>query len=150
MHEALYTADFGVETTNEILTEIKKAYGSDKELQGRQAAEIGDNDAERAELIERAGQMTEIRGRLDEAASDYEHATRLFEQSGQPPTLDARPCRSANKSADYPGGRFPSPTAPKCSAKRRFCRPASGNRYLRTGRFRLPPSQAQRGSECYC
>ena len=41
LEEALYTADFGVETTNEILDEIKKAYGSDKELQGRQAAEIG-------------------------------------------------------------------------------------------------------------
>src|SRR6476469_7539593 len=41
LEEALYTADFGVETTNEILGEIKKAYGQDKELQGRQAAEIG-------------------------------------------------------------------------------------------------------------
>lgn len=41
LEEALYTADFGVETTNEILAEIKQAYGKDKELQGRQAAEIG-------------------------------------------------------------------------------------------------------------
>jgi fused signal recognition particle receptor len=41
LEEALYTADFGVETTNEILAEIKKAYGSDQDLQGRQAAEIG-------------------------------------------------------------------------------------------------------------
>src|SRR5215208_1735372 len=41
LEEALYTADFGVETTNEILAEIKKAYGNDTELQGRQAAEIG-------------------------------------------------------------------------------------------------------------
>jgi fused signal recognition particle receptor len=41
LEEALYTADFGVETTDEILGEIKKAYGSDKELQGRKAAEIG-------------------------------------------------------------------------------------------------------------
>jgi fused signal recognition particle receptor len=41
LEEALYTADFGVETTNEILAEIKKAYGEDKELQGRKAAEIG-------------------------------------------------------------------------------------------------------------
>jgi fused signal recognition particle receptor len=41
LEEALYTADFGVETTNEILGEIKQAYGSDQELQGRQAAEIG-------------------------------------------------------------------------------------------------------------
>ncbi|MES2692623.1 MAG: signal recognition particle-docking protein FtsY [Verrucomicrobiota bacterium] len=41
LEEALYTADFGVETTAEILGEIKKAYASDKELQGRKAAEIG-------------------------------------------------------------------------------------------------------------
>jgi fused signal recognition particle receptor len=41
LEEALYTADFGVETTNEILGEIKKAYGSDADLQGRKAAEIG-------------------------------------------------------------------------------------------------------------
>jgi fused signal recognition particle receptor len=41
LEEALYTADFGVETTGEILGEIKRAYASDKTLQGRQAAEIG-------------------------------------------------------------------------------------------------------------
>lgn len=41
LEEALYTADFGVETTTEILAEIKQAYARDKELQGRQAAEIG-------------------------------------------------------------------------------------------------------------
>lgn len=41
LEEALYTADFGVETTAEILDEIRKAYGRDKELQGRQAAGIG-------------------------------------------------------------------------------------------------------------
>jgi len=41
LEEALYTADFGVETTAEILAEIKQAYAADKELQGRQAAEIG-------------------------------------------------------------------------------------------------------------
>ena len=41
LEEALYTADFGVETTNEILGEIKEAYRRDRELQGRRAAEIG-------------------------------------------------------------------------------------------------------------
>jgi fused signal recognition particle receptor len=41
LEEALYTADFGVETTDEILSEIKKAYGQEKELQGHAAAEIG-------------------------------------------------------------------------------------------------------------
>ena len=41
LEEALYTADFGVETTTEILAEIKQAYARDPGLQGRQAAEIG-------------------------------------------------------------------------------------------------------------
>ncbi len=41
LEEALYTADFGVETTTEILEEIKTAYRKDPALQGRQAAEIG-------------------------------------------------------------------------------------------------------------
>ncbi|AOS44660.1 Signal recognition particle receptor FtsY [Lacunisphaera limnophila] len=41
LEEALYTADFGVETTTEILAEIKQAYKKDPALQGRQAAEIG-------------------------------------------------------------------------------------------------------------
>lgn len=41
LEEALYTADFGVETTGEILEEIKSAYRKDPALQGRQAAEIG-------------------------------------------------------------------------------------------------------------
>ena len=41
LEEALYTADFGVETTGEILEEIKTAYRKDTTLQGRQAAEIG-------------------------------------------------------------------------------------------------------------
>jgi fused signal recognition particle receptor len=41
LEEALYTTDFGVETTGEILAEIKTAYKRDTTLQGRQAAEIG-------------------------------------------------------------------------------------------------------------
>jgi fused signal recognition particle receptor len=41
LEEALYTADFGVETTGEIIEEIKTAYRKDPALQGRQAAEIG-------------------------------------------------------------------------------------------------------------
>ncbi|MBX3736659.1 MAG: signal recognition particle-docking protein FtsY [Candidatus Didemnitutus sp.] len=41
LEEALYTADFGVETTTEILEEIKAAYRKDPTLQGKQAAEIG-------------------------------------------------------------------------------------------------------------
>lgn len=41
LEEALYTADFGVETTEEILTEIKAAYKTDKSLHGQEAAKIG-------------------------------------------------------------------------------------------------------------
>ncbi len=41
LEEALYTADFGVATTEEILAEIKAAYKKDPELKGRRAAEIG-------------------------------------------------------------------------------------------------------------
>lgn len=41
LEEALYSADFGVETAEEILAEIKTAYAKDKELHGREAAEIG-------------------------------------------------------------------------------------------------------------
>jgi fused signal recognition particle receptor len=41
LEEALITADFGVETTAEILAEIKTAYARDPDLQGRKAAEIG-------------------------------------------------------------------------------------------------------------
>ena len=41
LEEALYTADFGVATTEEILSEIKDACKKDKELRGQQAAAIG-------------------------------------------------------------------------------------------------------------
>ncbi|MCC5023125.1 MAG: signal recognition particle-docking protein FtsY [Candidatus Synoicihabitans palmerolidicus] len=41
LEEALYTADFGVETTEEILEEIKAAYRKDPELKGQDAAGIG-------------------------------------------------------------------------------------------------------------
>ena len=40
LEEALYTADFGVETTGEILAEIKNAYGKEKDLRGQDAAAI--------------------------------------------------------------------------------------------------------------
>ncbi len=41
LEEALYTADFGVETTQEILAEIRAAYKKDKTLHGQEAAAIG-------------------------------------------------------------------------------------------------------------
>jgi fused signal recognition particle receptor len=48
LEEALFSADFGVETTGEILAEIKAAARKDKALEGREAAEIG------AEVLRRA------------------------------------------------------------------------------------------------
>ena len=48
-----------------------------------QAAELTSSGLERAELIERTGQMAFTLGRADEAAAHYEEATRLFEESGQ-------------------------------------------------------------------
>lgn len=41
LEEALYTADFGVETTEEILGEIKTAFRKDSELKGAAAAALG-------------------------------------------------------------------------------------------------------------
>jgi fused signal recognition particle receptor len=41
LEEALYTADFGVATTTEILEEIKRAHAREKELRGQEAAAIG-------------------------------------------------------------------------------------------------------------
>lgn len=41
LEEALYTADFGVETVEEIIEEIQAAYKADKEIRGEDAARIG-------------------------------------------------------------------------------------------------------------
>ncbi|MDQ8194634.1 signal recognition particle-docking protein FtsY [Coraliomargarita sp. SDUM461004] len=41
LEEALYTADFGHETVEEIIEEIKAAYRADKEIRGEDAAKIG-------------------------------------------------------------------------------------------------------------
>ena len=41
LEEALYMADFGVETTEEILDAIREAYKENKELRGQEAARIG-------------------------------------------------------------------------------------------------------------
>jgi fused signal recognition particle receptor len=60
LEEALYTADFGVETTTEILNEIKAATRKDPALQGRQAAEIG------AAVLERV--LAGAEGRLERGA----------------------------------------------------------------------------------
>jgi fused signal recognition particle receptor len=59
LEEALYAADFGVDTTAEVLEEIKTAARRDKGLEGRQAAEIG------AEVLMRA--LAGSEGRVSEA-----------------------------------------------------------------------------------
>lgn len=41
LEEALYTADFGVETVEEIIEEIQAAYKADKTIRGEDAAKIG-------------------------------------------------------------------------------------------------------------
>jgi fused signal recognition particle receptor len=41
LEEALYTADFGYETVEEIIEEIKTAYKADKSMRGEDAARIG-------------------------------------------------------------------------------------------------------------
>jgi fused signal recognition particle receptor len=61
LEEALYAADFGVETTREILAEIKAAARADKELAGRKAAEIG------AEVLRRV--LAGSEGQLTRAAT---------------------------------------------------------------------------------
>jgi fused signal recognition particle receptor len=59
LEEALFAADFGVETTAEIMGEIKTAARRDPGLKGRQAAEIG------AEVLRRA--LAGSEGRLTPA-----------------------------------------------------------------------------------
>jgi fused signal recognition particle receptor len=61
LEEGLYAADFGVETTREILGEIKGAARADRELAGRRAAEIG------AEVLRRV--LAGSEGRLTRAAA---------------------------------------------------------------------------------
>lgn len=41
LEESLYSADFGVETTEEVLDEIRRAMRKEKELRGKEAGEIG-------------------------------------------------------------------------------------------------------------
>jgi fused signal recognition particle receptor len=61
LEEALFAADFGVETTAEILGEIRTAARREKGLEGREAAEIG------AEVLRRA--LAGSEGRIAKAAA---------------------------------------------------------------------------------
>lgn len=64
LEEALYSADFGVETTEEILNEIKTAYKKEKDLKGLAAAKIG------ASVLKRVLEGSE--GNLDSLATGPE------------------------------------------------------------------------------
>jgi fused signal recognition particle receptor len=88
LEEALYTADFGVETTTEILEEIKMAYRKDPTLQGRQAAEIG------AAVLKRV--LAGAEGRLEGGVR----------ASSSAKAMDDRPGGLA--AANAPEGRIPS------------------------------------------
>jgi len=75
LEEALYTADFGVETTEEILEEIKQAYRKNSELKGKDAAEIGAAVLER--LLEGSeGEFPAVAGGADPGPSSPSSATK--------------------------------------------------------------------------
>ena len=61
LEEALYEADFGVDTTEEILHEIETAYRKNKELRGQEAALIGSSVLQQV--------LDGSEGRLSEAES---------------------------------------------------------------------------------
>jgi fused signal recognition particle receptor len=61
LEEALYMADFGVETTEEVLEAIREAYRKERDLRGQEAARIG------ASVLARILEGAE--GRLDPDAS---------------------------------------------------------------------------------
>ena len=74
LEEALYTADFGVETTEEILEAIRAAYKSDRELHGQEAARIG------ARVLGRVLEGAE--GRFDVAAGSRPQVVALIGVNG--------------------------------------------------------------------
>ena len=78
LEEALYTADFGVETTGEILAEIKVAYKNEPELRGQAAAAIG------AAVLRRV--LTGSEGSLDHVP-----APGTQRSGGTPPAATANP-----------------------------------------------------------
>ena len=81
LEEALYTADFGVETTAEILKEIKEAYRQDPGLQGKQAAELG------AAVLRRV--LAGSEGRLEIPVGRVSPPGAESRGGGTPPTLPA-------------------------------------------------------------
>ena len=64
LEEALYTGDFGVETTEEIIDAIREAYRTQKELRGREAARLGTHVLE--------GVLEGAEGRFEKGAASPE------------------------------------------------------------------------------
>ena len=83
LEEALYTADFGVETTEEILEEIKKAYRKDSDLKGQDAAEIG------AAVLERVLEGSEGTFRAVAGVNDPGPGSTTPATNGKNPTVVA-------------------------------------------------------------
>lgn len=77
LEEALYAADFGVETTEEILAEIKAAFAKDKALRGQAAAAIG------AAVLKRV--LAGSEGVLDGAAAPSPRPSTPRDEDGAPP-----------------------------------------------------------------
>ena len=98
LEEALYGADFGVETVEEILAEVKAAYKNEKSLQGQEVAEIGARVLERI-LAGAQGQFSPRKDLLEviclvgvNGAGKTTTAAKLgyaFQQSGHPTLLGA-------------------------------------------------------------
>jgi fused signal recognition particle receptor len=86
LEEALYTADFGVETTQEILREIKVAHKKEKELRGKEAAAIG------AAVLQRV--LAGAEGNLDSAVGPV--------PSPDSPQGGGAPSPAANPTAKLP------------------------------------------------
>ncbi|HMC37995.1 MAG TPA: tetratricopeptide repeat protein, partial [Actinomycetota bacterium] len=59
------------------------AAAEEAETYFQRAAGLADSSLERAELLERAGQMAVVQGHPDEASEDFEEASRLFAEAGQ-------------------------------------------------------------------
>lgn len=81
LEEALYSADFGVETTTEIMDEIRAAYRKDKSMRGVDAAEIG------CRVL--SGILSGAEGHLDRPADDLPQVICLLGVNGAGKTTTA-------------------------------------------------------------
>ncbi len=80
------------------------AAGEEAEGYFDKAAPLSDSVLERAELTERAGQMAELRGRVEDALERYGQAVRLFEEAGQ--THQAARCEARSAGVEYQIGQL--------------------------------------------